>query len=701
MTNNDTFSNIKNTISVTASSILNSRNVSDTILASNGPYETLLKDTLANTNLSSKSLSKLRGRNLKSRNGDDDTFQDLYSAKNGERYFNNDFTNKRSSFKILSYINDDLLHDLDQNPSSTSSHKDRLLTNSSHTDQSENGLTNANKPSLFEGFKVTVDDNIPLNKINAIEGTKIQESNLLEGKDEISTTENQFTYNKTIPSIADINSSVSSEYLTDSYRQILKGIDKLEIKKKLSASEVEDLDSHIKHLKVRRELMFNRIVDLEESQFALENKLTLIREKIENMKKLGTYTDFLDTEQKEDSSCRRPSHEVISSNIEIEDDGNTSYIEDDSVFDPRNSSNEPKLTPLQEFFQPKNIKYRKTKPTLQQYYPVGTKINSLEKCHNEGVSCLDFDVPYGILCSAGVNEHGIKIWDLLKYRKMGYLEGHSGIINCMGMNSKYNILITGSSDSTLKLWDLNAATQGYTIDSIDDQDTSSKICINPEEYCINTFESHVEEVTCLSINSNHLVSGSQDRTIRVWDLYTGNCIETLDLNFSNLSQSSLEQHLAEAPMKTVEAPVIGALQAFDVALATGTKDGVVRLWDLRSGEVIRTLNGHQDAITCLKFDTTNIVTGSLDKTVKTWDLRTGAMIDTFTFENTVKSLDFDQNKIVVATNENTVKVFDRVEQKHWRCDDPQDGISFVECLRYTDGYLVEGRNSGNINVWAM
>lgn len=701
MTNNDTFSNIKNTISVTASSILNSRNVSDTILASNGPYETLLKDTLANTNLSSKSLSKLRGRNLKSRNGDDDTFQDLYSAKNGERYFNNDFTNKRSSFKILSYINDDLLHDLDQNPSSTSSHKDRLLTNSSHTDQSENGLTNANKPSLFEGFKVTVDDNIPLNKINAIEGTKIQESNLLEGKDEISTTENQFIYNKTIPSIADINSSVSSEYLTDSYRQILKGIDKLEIKKKLSASEVEDLDSHIKHLKVRRELMFNRIVDLEESQFALENKLTLIREKIENMKKLGTYTDFLDTEQKEDSSCRRPSHEVISSNIEIEDDGNTSYIEDDSVFDPRNSSNEPKLTPLQEFFQPKNIKYRKTKPTLQQYYPVGTKINSLEKCHNEGVSCLDFDVPYGILCSAGVNEHGIKIWDLLKYRKMGYLEGHSGIINCMGMNSKYNILITGSSDSTLKLWDLNAATQGYTIDSIDDQDTSSKICINPEEYCINTFESHVEEVTCLSINSNHLVSGSQDRTIRVWDLYTGNCIETLDLNFSNLSQSSLEQHLAEAPMKTVEAPVIGALQAFDVALATGTKDGVVRLWDLRSGEAIRTLNGHQDAITCLKFDTTNIVTGSLDKTVKTWDLRTGAMIDTFTFENTVKSLDFDQNKIVVATNENTVKVFDRVEQKHWRCDDPQDGISFVECLRYTDGYLVEGRNSGNINVWAM
>ena len=701
MTNNDTFSNIKNTISVTASSILNSHNVSDTILSSNGPYETLLKDTLAGTSLKSNSLSKLRGKKPKSRSNNDDTFQDLYSARNGERYFNNDFTSKKSSFKILSYINDDLLHDLDQNPGSSSSRKDRLLKNSPHSDRSENGLTDSNKPSLFEGFKVTVDNNIPINKINEIEDTKVQTPKLLEGNYGQDTTESQYIDSNTIPSIADINNSSSSDYLTNSYRQILKGIDNLDIKKKLSASEVEDLDSHIKHLKVRRKLMFNRIANLEESQFALENKLTLIREKIENMKRSGTYKDLPDEEQSNDNSVKRVSREFISANIETEDDGNTSYIEDDSVVDPRNISNEPKLNPLQEFFQPKNVKYRKTKPTLQQYYPVGTKIDSLTKCHNEGVSCLDFDVPYGILCSTGLNEHTIKIWDLLKYREMGHLEGHSGTINCMGMNSKYNMLITGSSDSTLKLWDLNTATQAYTIENMNEEEELSKAYLEPDQYCINTFESHVDEVTCLSINSNHLVSGSQDRTIRVWDLYTGNCVETLDLNFSNLTQGSLGQPPAVIPVKTMGAPIIGALQAYDVALATGTKDGVVRLWDLRSGEVIRTLNGHQDAITCLKFDTTNIVTGSLDKSVKTWDLRTGAMIDSFTFENTVKSLDFDKSKIVVATNENTVKVFDRNEGKHWRCDDPPDGNSIVECLRYSDGYLVEGRNNGNINVWAL
>ena len=157
--------------------------------------------------------------------------------------------------------------------------------------------------------------------------------------------------------------------------------------------------------------------------------------------------------------------------------------------------------------------------------------------------------------------------------------------------------------------------------------------------------------------------------------------------------------MSNEPMGNIS--VTGALQAYDVALATGTVDGLVRLWDLRSGEVIRTLKGHSNAITCLKFDTTNIVTGSLDKSVKTWDLRTGGMIDSFTFGSHIRSLDFDKNKIIVATEENSVKVFDRNEQKHWCCENPDDQSSLVECLKYKNGYLVEGRNSGDINVWAL
>jgi len=716
MSNNDTFSKIKRTLSVTASSLLNSHNVSDTILSSNGPYETLLKNTLANDTFNGKSLSKFKGKKLKFKDGENSSFQDMYSARNGEKYFNNDYTNKRDSFRILSYINDDLLHDIEQVSASSSNHN-KLLRAEPYNESPDDSLNNTDKPSLFEGFKVTVNPNAALSEYGGNNNTN-SDPKLLGQKINNNSVTSVTTESRSFPSIIDIKNSTSLAFLTESFKDLLKSVDDLEIKKQLSASEVIELDTQMKHLKVRRELMFNRIVSLEESQFRTEHMLSLIREKFETMKKAGNFVDSGEYLHGEDISS-----EIKNSNIENVQNNKTrlptkigsifeesgidekqSYAADTSVVDDRNIVKEPDLSPLQEFFQPKNMKFRKTQPTLQQYYQTGTRIETLPKCHKSSVNCLDFDIPFGALCSTGYNDRIIKIWDLSRYKEIGKMDGHIDRINCMEMNSKYNMLITGSKDTTLKLWDISAATEAYAASEANDNAPSDSVYTS---CCVHTFEAHVDEVTCMSINSGTLVSGSQDKTIRVWDLITGNCVQTLDINFSTIplqtsstSETELNKDvMSNEPMGNIS--VTGALQAYDVALATGTVDGLVRLWDLRSGEVIRTLKGHSNAITCLKFDTTNIVTGSLDKSVKTWDLRTGGMIDSFTFGSHIRSLDFDKNKIIVATEENSVKVFDRNEQKHWCCENPDDQSSLVECLKYKNGYLVEGRNSGDINVWAL
>ncbi|SMN18027.1 similar to Saccharomyces cerevisiae YJL112W MDV1 Peripheral protein of the cytosolic face of the mitochondrial outer membrane, required for mitochondrial fission [Maudiozyma saulgeensis] len=716
MSNNDTFSNIKKTLSVTASSFLNSRNVSDTILSSNGPYETLLKNTLANDTFNGKSLSKLKGKKLKFHIGESETFQDIYSARNGEKYFNNDYTDKRNTFRILSYINDDLLHDIGQVSSSSSNHN-RLLRNTPDKESPNVGLSNTDNPSLFEGFKVTVNTNATLYKDINTDNTK-SDPKLLGGKVGSNSLTSMAPEQNSFPSLIDIKDSTSLAFLTKSFNDLLKNVEDLEIKKQLSASEVNELDSQIEHLKVRRELMFNRIVTLEENQFLAENKLSLLKDRIETIKGSENLVDSA-----EDTYVKCALSEDINSDVEavqmkrnklrpkmgaaFEESGidkTQSYVEDTSVLDDKNLTKERGFTPLQAFFQPKNMKFRKTQPTLQQYYPTGTKIHTLQKCHESSINCLDFDVPFGVLCSTGYNDYTIKIWDLSRYKEMGRLEGHTDLISCMEMNSKYSMLITGSKDSTLKLWDIDAATQPYVIR---DKNDSDPLDLTNASCCVHTFEAHVDEVTCLSINSNTLVTGSQDRTVRIWDLMTGNCVQTLDMNFSTIplqpsSTPDIGLGSGSSNSESITSfPVTGALQAFDVALATGTVDGLVRLWDLRSGEVIRTLKGHSNAITCLKFDTTNIITGSADKSVKTWDLRTGGMVDSFTFGSFIRSLDFDKSKIIVATEENTVKVFDRKEQKHWCCDDPNDELSLVESLKYKDGYLVEGRNSGDVNVWAL
>ena len=55
---------------------------------------------------------------------------------------------------------------------------------------------------------------------------------------------------------------------------------------------------------------------------------------------------------------------------------------------------------------------------------------------------------------------------------------------------------------------------------------------------------------------------------------------------------------------------------FDAALACGTADGMVRLWDLRSGQMHRSLVGHTGPVTALQFDDVHLVTTSLDRSVR-------------------------------------------------------------------------------------
>lgn len=61
---------------------------------------------------------------------------------------------------------------------------------------------------------------------------------------------------------------------------------------------------------------------------------------------------------------------------------------------------------------------------------------------------------------------------------------------------------------------------------------------------------------------------------------------------------------------------VGALQFVGRALCSGTADGLIRLWDVRTGQSHRSLSGHTGPITSLAFDTTHLVSGSLDHTVR-------------------------------------------------------------------------------------
>ena len=78
-------------------------------------------------------------------------------------------------------------------------------------------------------------------------------------------------------------------------------------------------------------------------------------------------------------------------------------------------------------------------------------------------------------------------------------------------------------------------------------------------------------------------------------------------------------------------------------LVSGSWDRTVRLWDAATGPPLQTLEGHSDSVTSVAFspDGKQLVSGSWDRTVRLWDAATGAPLQTLAgHSNTVHSVAF-------------------------------------------------------------
>ena len=101
------------------------------------------------------------------------------------------------------------------------------------------------------------------------------------------------------------------------------------------------------------------------------------------------------------------------------------------------------------------------------------------------------------------------------------------------------------------------------------------------------------------------------------------------------------------------------LQFDDNVLITGSYDSTVKVWDIHSGEELRTLTGHTSGIRCLQFDDTKLMTGSLDKTIKLWNWRTGQCLRTFqAHSDGIISLHFSGRYVASGSMDKTIRIWD-------------------------------------------
>jgi WD40 repeat protein/serine/threonine protein kinase len=173
---------------------------------------------------------------------------------------------------------------------------------------------------------------------------------------------------------------------------------------------------------------------------------------------------------------------------------------------------------------------------------------------------------------------------------------HGAAVTAVALSPDARFALSGSADRTLKLWETRTGR------------------------CLHTFADDLGSVAalCLAARGRYAVSAGTDGAVQLWDLAGGTCLRTCRTDAAVLTS-------------------VAASADARFALA-GSTDGSVRLWDLATGRLLRVLHGHTDAVhsVALRADGRLALSGSAQFLVrneserlftsgqlKCWDLATG------------------------------------------------------------------------------
>ena len=132
-----------------------------------------------------------------------------------------------------------------------------------------------------------------------------------------------------------------------------------------------------------------------------------------------------------------------------------------------------------------------------------------------------------------------------------------------------------------------------------------------------------------------LASAGVDKTIKIWDVATGQELKTLP------AETSFQDSIVFSPDGKF--------------LASGGKDKIIKFWDIVSGQVIKTFEGHTGGINSLVFspDGKNLFSSSSDKTIKLWEVSSGRELRTFPGHN-FKNSQWDVITLAISPNGKTL-----------------------------------------------
>ena len=240
--------------------------------------------------------------------------------------------------------------------------------------------------------------------------------------------------------------------------------------------------------------------------------------------------------------------------------------------------------------------------------------------------------------------------------------GHSDSVNSIAFSPDGHFVLSGSSDKTIKLWNTK----------------TGKL--------IQTIESHsgLIESGALSPDGHYILSGSYNGTIELWNLKTGVLI-----------------HSMHGHTKSVKSIAFSPDGSYAIS---GSKDKTLKLWNIETGKLVRTMEGHGSWVSSVAFspDGRYILSGSFDKTIKIWNVETGRLIRTMeSLSTSITSVTFspDGNYILSGSYDGVIEIWDVETGVLFRSMHGHSGA--VNSITFSpDGhYVLSGSNDATIKLW--
>lgn len=300
-------------------------------------------------------------------------------------------------------------------------------------------------------------------------------------------------------------------------------------------------------------------------------------------------------------------------------------------------------------FDPDKILTGSDDSNINVYDTKTGQLRKLLRGHEGGVWALQY---MGNTLVSGSTDRSVRVWDIEAGIETHVFRGHTSTVRCLQilmptkvgetadgrdvMMPKQPLIITGSRDSTLRIWKLPKATDLSFIQSDADADAEE----NP--YFVRQLAGHQHSVRAIAAHADTLVSGSYDCSVRVWKISTGETVHrlqghaqkvysvVLDTARNRCISGSMDYLVKIWSLETGSAlytleghsSLVGLLDLNCDRLVSAAADSTLRIWDPENGQCKSTLTAHTGAITCFQHDSQKVISGS-DRTLKMWDIKTG------------------------------------------------------------------------------